>query len=85
LVEALEARLARAVGVDLAEGADVGMTARALYTLIWDAGRVALEDPEAFPAGRIVRYAGVALPALLGAAPVTGAPAGQRRGDPAGR
>lgn len=85
LVEALEVRLERAVGVDLAEGADVGMTARALYALIWDAGRIVLEDPEAFPAGRIVRYAGVAVPALLGAAPVTGVPAGQRRGTPAGR
>jgi AcrR family transcriptional regulator len=69
LVEALESRLARALGIELAQGADVGMTARSLYALIWDAGRVALEDPLGFPAARVAAYAGVVVPALLGAAP----------------
>lgn len=70
LVEALEARLERAVGSELAAATDVGMTARSLYALIWDSGRIALEEPAAFPSERIVGHAGVVVPALLGAAPV---------------
>ncbi|MGF6886662.1 AcrR family transcriptional regulator [Nocardia sp. GAS34] len=36
---------------------DVEMTARALHAFIWDAGRLTLAEPEAFPPERISRFA----------------------------
>ncbi|MBF4997017.1 TetR/AcrR family transcriptional regulator [Nocardia sp. BSTN01] len=38
-------------------GFDAALTARMLYALFWEAGRLVLADPEAFPASRIRDYA----------------------------
>lgn len=36
---------------------DVAMLARALYALVWDAGRTVLAEPGAFPPDRIMKFA----------------------------
>lgn len=43
---------------------DVELTARTLYALFWEAGRLTLEDPEAFPPQRIRDYTDTLIPAL---------------------
>ncbi|WP_342800540.1 TetR/AcrR family transcriptional regulator [Nocardia sp. No.11] len=43
---------------------DVELTARTLYALFWEAGRLVLADPEAFPPQRIRDYADTLIPAL---------------------
>ena len=37
------------------EPVDVEMTARTVFALVWDAGRLVLDDPENFPPARIAR------------------------------
>lgn len=69
LVAALEARLERERGGTLRQDTDVEMLARSLYALLWDSGRLALEDPAGFPAGRVLAFGRLAVPALLGLAP----------------
>ncbi len=43
---------------------DVELTARALHTLFWEAGRLVLADPESFPPQRIRTFASTLIPAL---------------------
>lgn len=69
LVQALEQRLERARGGELDEGVDVGMLARSLFALLWDAGRLVLEDPQEFPVERVRGHGRSVIPALLQAAP----------------
>ncbi|MET9213516.1 MULTISPECIES: TetR/AcrR family transcriptional regulator [unclassified Nocardia] len=45
---------------------DVELTARTLYALFWEAGRLVLADPESFPPQRIRAYADTLIPALPG-------------------
>ncbi|MFJ2666427.1 TetR/AcrR family transcriptional regulator [Nocardia fluminea] len=43
---------------------DVELTARTLYALFWEAGRLVLADPEGFPPQRIREFASTLIPAL---------------------
>ncbi|MFD0364088.1 TetR/AcrR family transcriptional regulator [Nocardia sp. GCM10030253] len=43
---------------------DVELTARTMYSLFWEAGRLVLADPETFPPQRIRDYADTLIPAL---------------------
>ncbi|KAA0024367.1 TetR/AcrR family transcriptional regulator [Antrihabitans cavernicola] len=44
---------------------DVELTARALYSLYWDSGRLVLSEPETFPPSRILAFAETVLAALF--------------------
>ncbi|MFF2083117.1 TetR/AcrR family transcriptional regulator [Nocardia sp. NPDC058176] len=43
---------------------DVELTARTIYALFWEAGRLVLAEPEAFPPQRIRQFASTFIPAL---------------------
>ncbi|MFI6040179.1 TetR/AcrR family transcriptional regulator [Nocardia sp. NPDC051321] len=49
---------------DLLPIIDVELTARTIYALFWEAGRLILADPETFPPQRIRDYADTLIPAL---------------------
>ncbi|OAT67550.1 hypothetical protein AWB85_12950 [Mycobacteroides immunogenum] len=46
-------------------GSDPEMIARILYSLIWDAGRLALEEPKDFPPERILKFTSIPIRACF--------------------
>lgn len=71
-IAALETFVREAVPAERRAAVDVELTARTLFALFWEAGRLVLAAPEAFPPQRIRDFAANLIPAL---------PAFQRPGD----
>ncbi|MCV7425600.1 TetR/AcrR family transcriptional regulator [Mycobacterium montefiorense] len=68
-IAALAAFVRSAVPDDRLESVDIEMTARTLFALTWDAGRLVLDDPANYPPARIAKFADAtfrAMPALRG-------------------
>jgi hypothetical protein len=56
LIQGIESAITSTLG-DTDDETDVAMLARALFALIWDAGRLVLAEPDTFPAERILAFA----------------------------
>lgn len=63
-IAALAAYVRAATPQDRLPGIDVELTARTMYALFWEAGRLVLADPETFPPQRIRDYAATLLAAM---------------------
>ncbi|MET8427534.1 TetR/AcrR family transcriptional regulator [Nocardia sp. NPDC004860] len=63
-IAALETFVREAVPAEREAAVDVQLTARTMYALFWEAGRLVLADPEAFPPQRIRDFAATLIPAL---------------------
>ncbi|MEU1208881.1 TetR/AcrR family transcriptional regulator [Nocardia sp. NPDC005825] len=63
-IAALAAFVRAAAPPDRIATIDVELTARTMYALFWEAGRLVLAEPETFPPQRIRDYAATLIPAL---------------------
>lgn len=63
-IEALAAFVRAATPPDRLPTVDVELTARTIYALFWEAGRLVLAEPDTFPTQRIRDYASTLIPAL---------------------
>ncbi|WP_433565023.1 TetR/AcrR family transcriptional regulator [Nocardia sp. CA-151230] len=63
-IAALEVFVREAIPADRLDTVDIELTARTMYALFWEAGRLVLADPEAYPPQRIRDFAATLIPAL---------------------
>lgn len=64
LIAALTDFVRAATPPDRLPAVDVDLTARTMYALFWEAGRLVLAEPKSFPPQRIRDYADLLIPAL---------------------
>lgn len=60
-IDALTSFVRSAVEPDRRDAVDVEMTSRTVFALTWDAGRLVLDDPAAYPPARLLAFADTTL------------------------